>query len=150
MLAGEPLTAAQRPRTALRGRVAYSGKLVMGAYRRVLDLDQVRADTAKTRLYTSFLPWEEAKTPLAEATRHPQAEDRAAGYELLAKCAGRAGRAEAVTEAVESFRRLRNEQDPVRARALRLLRSWHGTSPTDAATWTLFTPRSPRSPATLA
>jgi hypothetical protein len=89
--------------------------------RRVLDLDQVRAETAKTRLYTSFLPWEEAKTPLTEATRHPQAEDRAAGYELLAKCAGRAGRAEAVTEVVEYFRRLRNEQDPVRARALTAL-----------------------------
>jgi hypothetical protein len=28
--------------------------------RRVLALDQVRAETAKTRLYTSFLPWEEA------------------------------------------------------------------------------------------
>ena len=65
--------------------------------RRVLDLDQVRAETAKSRLYTSFLSWEEAKTPLTEATRHPQAEDRALGYELLAKCAGRAGRAGAVT-----------------------------------------------------
>lgn len=89
--------------------------------RRVLDLDQVRAEAVKTRLYTSFLPWEEAKTPLTEATRSPQADDRAAGYELLAKCAGRAGRAESVTEVIEYFRRLRNEQDPVRARALTAL-----------------------------
>ncbi|MGH3171259.1 MAG: hypothetical protein ACRDN0_36005, partial [Trebonia sp.] len=89
--------------------------------RRVLNLDQVRADTAKTRMYTAFLPWEEGKTPLTEAARLPQAEDRASGYELLAECAGRDGRAEAVSEVVECFRRLRNEQDPVRARALTVL-----------------------------
>ncbi|MBO0803000.1 MAG: hypothetical protein J2P25_07995, partial [Nocardiopsaceae bacterium] len=89
--------------------------------RRVLDLDRVRADTARTRRYTAFLPLEEAKAPLTGATRLPQAEDRAAGYEALAECADRTGRAEAVTEVVEHFRRLRNEQDPVRVRALTAL-----------------------------
>lgn len=88
---------------------------------RVLNLDHVRADTVKTWRYTSYLSWEEAKASLTEVTRRPQAEDRAIGYELLAQCAGRSGQAGPVAETVEYCRRLRNEQDPVRARVLNAL-----------------------------
>lgn len=89
--------------------------------RRVLRLGPVRADEARTLHYTAFLPWAEAQAPLTAATRRAQAEERAAGYEMLAACAGRTGQAEILTEVIAYFRRLRNEQDPVRARALTAL-----------------------------
>jgi hypothetical protein len=88
---------------------------------RVLELGLVRADAALTLHYTAFLPWQEAKAALTAATRQPQAEDRASGYELLVQCADRAAAPDAVAEAVTYLQRLRNEQDPVRARALTAL-----------------------------
>ncbi|MGH3280278.1 MAG: hypothetical protein ACRDNW_14230, partial [Trebonia sp.] len=89
--------------------------------RRVLELGQVRADPARILHYTAFLPWEQAEATLNAATRRARAEERAAGYEMLAACADRTGQAATVTEAIGYFRRLRNEQDPVRARALAAL-----------------------------
>jgi hypothetical protein len=89
--------------------------------RRVLDLGPVRDDVALTLHYTAFLPWEQAKGPLTDATRRALADDRAAGYELMLGCAARTADADVVTEVVSYLRRLRNEQDPVRARALTAL-----------------------------
>lgn len=88
---------------------------------RILELGPVRADAVRTLHYTAFLPWEQAKTPLTAATQRAQADERAAGYELLVACANRAADALIVTEVIGYLRRLRNEQDPVRARALSAL-----------------------------
>lgn len=89
--------------------------------RRVLDLETIRDDAALTLHYTAFLPWEQAQVPLADATRRAPAEDRATAYELLLACAARTADARVVTEAITYLQRLRNEQDPVRTRALAAL-----------------------------
>jgi hypothetical protein len=89
--------------------------------RRILELGLVRADPILTLHYTAFLPWQQAKAPLTAAIERAQAEERAAGYELLITCANRTGDGDIVTEAIAYLRRLRNEQDPVRARALTAL-----------------------------
>jgi hypothetical protein len=89
--------------------------------RRVLGLGPVRNDAALTLHHTAFLPWEQAKAPLAEATRRAVAGDRAAGYERMLACAARSADPGVVTEVITGLRRLRNEQDPVRARALTAL-----------------------------
>jgi hypothetical protein len=89
--------------------------------RRILGLGAVRADAALTLHYTAFLPWQQAQETLTAATTRAQAEDRAAGYGLLVACANRSADASVVTEVIEYLRRLRNEQDPVRARALTAL-----------------------------
>jgi hypothetical protein len=85
---------------------------------RVLGLGLVRGDAALTLHYIAFLPWEQAKAPLTDATLRAQADDRARGYELLLACADRTGNPETVTGVIGYLRRMRNEQDPVRARAL--------------------------------
>jgi hypothetical protein len=89
--------------------------------RRVLELGPVRDDVALTLHYIAFLPWDQAKAPLTAATRRALAEDRAVAYELLVASADRAGEPEVVSEVVTYLRRLRNGQDPVRARALAAL-----------------------------
>jgi hypothetical protein len=88
---------------------------------RVLQLEPIRADGALTLHYTAFLPWEQAAAPLTEATRRARAEDRAEAYELMISCASRTADADVVTEAISYLRRIRNEQDLVRARALTAL-----------------------------
>ena len=92
-----------------------------GEARRVLELGPVRDDVALILHYTAFMPWDQAKAPLTDATRRALAEDRAVAYELLVASADRAGEPEVVSEVVTYLRRLRNEQDPVRARALAAL-----------------------------
>lgn len=88
---------------------------------RILQLDEVRAVESLRLHYTAFLPWARADGALTTATRRAAAEDRAVGYELMLACAGRTGDAAVVTEAVGRLARLRNEQDPVRGRALTAL-----------------------------
>jgi hypothetical protein len=88
---------------------------------RILQLGQVRDEEALRLRYTAFLPWTEAQATLAAATRRALADDRAVGYELLLACAGRSGDPAVVSQAVGLLARLRNEQDPVRARALAAL-----------------------------
>lgn len=88
---------------------------------RILALPLVRDDEATTLHYTAYLPWERAEPTLTAATRRAVAEDRAAGYELLLACAGRTRDPAPVAAAVARLARLRNEQDPVRARALTAL-----------------------------
>jgi hypothetical protein len=89
--------------------------------RRVLGLGHVSGDAKLTLHYTSFLPWAEAQARLAAAARRGKADDRAAGYELMIACAGRTADPAVVTEVVEYLQRIRNEQDPVRSRALAAL-----------------------------
>lgn len=89
--------------------------------RRVLGLEAVRARASLTLHYTAFLPWQEAQAPLAEATRRAAPGDRGTAYELMISCAARTADAAIVTEVITYLRRLRNEQDPVRARALTAL-----------------------------
>lgn len=85
---------------------------------------------------TAFLPFEEARPVLEELTRRPDADERATGYALLIRCAGRERTPAALAAALESSGRLRNEQDPVRLSALDalasvpegLLRAEHGAA----------------------
>lgn len=88
---------------------------------RILALPLVRDDEQLTLHYTAYLPWDRAESTVVAATRRAAAEDRAAGYELLLTGAGRSGDPAAVARAVQALTRLRNEQDPVRARAVTAL-----------------------------
>lgn len=89
--------------------------------RRVLALGPVADDAVMTLLYTSFLPWEQARPALISATTRSAADERATGYELLIECAALSGEVDVVTEVIGYLRRIRNEQDPVRARVLTAL-----------------------------
>ncbi|MFB4314545.1 hypothetical protein [Actinomadura sp. 21ATH] len=86
--------------------------------RRMLALTRVAGDPHRLREVTSFLPYDEARPALYEVTRRPDAEDRAAGYRLLVRCAGRSRDPEVLTRLLDDLDRLRNEQDPVRMNAL--------------------------------
>ncbi|MEV6275915.1 hypothetical protein [Nocardia sp. NPDC051832] len=76
--------------------------------------------TVRERL-TARLPWDEAQPVLAEAIRRPTAEERAYAYPLLITAACGARDPEVLGTLLETLCRLRNEQDPVRARALQTL-----------------------------
>jgi hypothetical protein len=91
--------------------------------RRLLGLAEVRATQSMTVHYSAFLPWDQARDTLVAATRRPTPEERAGGYEAIVACACRSGEPGAVGEMVEYLTRLRNEQDPVRGRALAVLAS---------------------------
>ncbi|MFD0904784.1 hypothetical protein [Actinomadura sediminis] len=91
--------------------------------RRTLGLRAVADRPAQVRQVTAHLPFEEARPVLAELTRRPGAEERAAGYALLVRCAGRERDPAVLGAVLESFGRLRNEQDPVRLSALNALAS---------------------------
>jgi hypothetical protein len=91
--------------------------------RRVLGLADVRTTESMTVHYSAFLPWDQARDGLVAATRRPTPEERASGYEAMVTCACRSGEPGAVGETIEYLTRLRNEQDPVRGRALAVLAS---------------------------
>ncbi|MEV5830356.1 hypothetical protein AB0L25_32805 [Spirillospora sp. NPDC052242] len=91
--------------------------------RRMLGLRAVADHPDQVRRVTAHLPFEEARPVLAELTRRPDAEERAAGYALLVRCASRERDPEVLGTVLESFGRLRNEQDPVRLSALHALAS---------------------------
>ncbi|MBF9129918.1 hypothetical protein I0C86_13235 [Plantactinospora sp. S1510] len=86
--------------------------------RRILGLARIQDDEAATLRYTAHLPWPDAEPVLTAATRRASADDRGTGYELLLLAAKRSADPEAVAVAVERLLRLRNDQDPVRVRAL--------------------------------
>ena len=69
-------------------------------------------------LVESFLPVDEARAALIDATRRPAAEDRALAWPLLIRNAARSADPAAVTAVLADMGRLRNEQDPVRSAAL--------------------------------
>ncbi|NEC85896.1 hypothetical protein [Streptomyces sp. SID12501] len=76
------------------------------------------ADWHRVLLVESFLPVDEVRATIVDATRRPAAEDRALAWPLLIRNAARSGDSAAVTAALEEMGRLRNEQDPVRSAAL--------------------------------
>ncbi|MCP2323078.1 hypothetical protein HDA40_001585 [Hamadaea flava] len=85
--------------------------------RRMLALERTQTTVLRVRL-TGFLPWAEAEPKLLAAARSPVADERAYAYEHLAWCAARSADPGVVTQLVQHLLRLRNEQDPVRSRAL--------------------------------
>lgn len=89
--------------------------------RRILALRQVRISEVLTLEYTAFLPLAEAREALGAEAGRAKAEDRALGYDLLISCARRERSRDAIAEVLRSCGRLRNEQDPVRFRAVRAL-----------------------------
>ncbi|TDC46571.1 hypothetical protein E1281_27700 [Actinomadura sp. KC345] len=86
--------------------------------RRMMGLRKVAETPPRMWDVASFLPYDEARPILGELTRRPDAEERATAYALLVRCAGRSGDPATLAAALESFGRLRNEQDPVRCAAL--------------------------------
>ncbi|TDE29481.1 hypothetical protein [Actinomadura sp. 6K520] len=91
--------------------------------RRMMGLRRVAETPSRTWGVAAFLPYEEALPILGELTRRPDAGERATGYALLIRCAGRSGDPAVLGAALESLARLRNEQDPVRLSALSALAS---------------------------
>ncbi|GAA0558285.1 hypothetical protein [Actinomadura livida] len=91
--------------------------------RRMMGLRKVAETPSRTWAMAAFLPYEEALPILGELTRRPDADERATGYALLIRCAGRSGDPAVLGAALESLARLRNEQDPVRLSALYALTS---------------------------
>ncbi|MGP4023302.1 hypothetical protein [Actinomadura sp. 3N407] len=91
--------------------------------RRMMGLRKVTETPARMWAVAAFLPYEEALPVLGEVTRRADADERGAGYALLIRCAGRSGDPATLAAALESLGRLRNEQDPVRYRALNALAS---------------------------
>ncbi|MBE1537504.1 hypothetical protein [Actinomadura algeriensis] len=91
--------------------------------RRMLGLRAVADVPHRVRQVTAFLPFEEARPVLDEPTRRPDANERGSGYALLVRCAGRERDPDVLAALLESFDRLRNEQDPVRWNVLNALAS---------------------------
>ena len=89
--------------------------------RRMLGLRKVTEEPWRVLEVTAFLPFDQAAETLREATRRADADERGRGYALLIACAGRSRDPEIFTGALGSLARLRNEQDPVRLRALTAL-----------------------------
>ncbi|MGY0230610.1 hypothetical protein [Longispora urticae] len=86
--------------------------------RRILALPRIREDRDATLRYSAYLPLADARPTLEPETRHPDADRRAEAYEALIACAVRERHPAAFTEVLAGLTRLRNEQDPVRARVL--------------------------------
>ncbi|MET7366587.1 hypothetical protein ABZS61_12290 [Streptomyces sp. NPDC005566] len=92
---------------------------VAGPARRMADRARTRGGHWSTVLLAeSFLPVAEVRERLLAATHRPAAEDRAEGWSLLIRNAGRSGDPAAVATVLEDMLRLRSEQDPVRDAAL--------------------------------
>jgi hypothetical protein len=89
--------------------------------RRILGLGNVRDSETRTLEYTAHLDWREAEPALSAAVSRGEPEERALAWELMLACAARTGTPGVVTEVIGRMRRLRNEQDPVRSRALSAL-----------------------------
>ncbi|WP_433759971.1 hypothetical protein [Nocardia sp. CA-135398] len=70
---------------------------------------------------TARLPWDEAEPVLAEAIRRPTADERGQAYPLFIAAAAGTRDPATVGTMLESLRRLRNEQDPVRCAALQAI-----------------------------
>lgn len=111
-----------------RGTAASADQAILAALPRTHAPSEARRTAAAARergadwhavlLVESFLPVDEVRARLVEATRRPAAEDRALAWPLLIRNAARSGDPAAVTAVLEEMGRLRNEQDPVRSAAL--------------------------------
>jgi hypothetical protein len=89
--------------------------------RRMLTVDEIRDRAAYVIHYQGFLPWAEVRDRLVSPLRLPLADERSGAYVALVQCARRSADPAVVTEAVSILTGLRNEQDPVRSRALAAL-----------------------------
>ncbi|GAA2416576.1 hypothetical protein GCM10010191_28750 [Actinomadura vinacea] len=90
--------------------------------RRTLGLRQVAEEPRKVWETTAYLPYDEALPVLGELTRRWDPDERAIGYRLLVLCAGRSRSPGVLTRLLDQdLGRLRNEQDPVRVKALTAL-----------------------------
>jgi hypothetical protein len=83
--------------------------------RRMLALPAVATEPTTRLRVTAFLPYPEAVAALDKATRSADADERALAYELLVRCAARAG---SLSDLLAGLDRVRNERDPVRSRLL--------------------------------
>jgi hypothetical protein len=86
--------------------------------RRLLGLRSVADDPGRRLAITARLPWVEARPVLAEATRQPVADDRAAAYQLYIRAAAARRDPGEFGAMLRTLTRLANEQAPVRAAAL--------------------------------
>ncbi|XRQ13648.1 hypothetical protein ACN3XK_23005 [Actinomadura welshii] len=97
--------------------------LRFGEARRMMALRTIAESPSRTWSAAAFLPYDEALPILGGLIHRPDADERSNGYMLLIRCAGRSGDPAVLAGALESFTRLRNEQDPVRFSALHALAS---------------------------
>ncbi|WP_033337510.1 hypothetical protein [Catenuloplanes japonicus] len=88
---------------------------------RMLGLPRIREREAAVQTWSAYLAWPEASAALEGALRSGDADERAAGYQLLVDAARRSRDPRVAAEVVERLGRLRNEQDPVRRAALTAL-----------------------------
>ena len=79
---------------------------------RMRTLKEARENPYWARTLAAYLPMDQAQPILLESARASQHEDRATGYQLLARCAGLERRG--MAEVLDLFQRLANDQDPVR------------------------------------
>lgn len=120
--------------TAMRGRPTRFASLsdaLLGVLPRDRRHAEARRMAAQAREYggswqlvlsaVSFLPVAEAREELLAATRRSEAMDRAFAYPLLVRNAALTRDPSAVTELLAGLQRLRNEQEPVRAAALKAI-----------------------------
>jgi hypothetical protein len=89
--------------------------------RRMLALPAVRNEPTHTNRLSAYLPYGEAVTALAAATRSADPDERAAAYDALIRAAAGTGDRAAVTDLFSRLTRVRNEQDPVRMVVMRAL-----------------------------
>lgn len=104
---------------------------------RLLGRPEVADDPQLRLAAVARLPWGQARDRLWAATREPDATDRAAGYNRLLTAATLDRDPGVLGEVLGDLGRLRNEQDPVRAAALSVLRrvpSWR-LRRVDLAAW---------------
>ncbi|MEV5835955.1 hypothetical protein [Nocardia sp. NPDC052112] len=108
----------------------------MALARELLDRSGGSDERAVRERLTARLPWDQAEPVLAEAIRRPNSDERAQAYPLFITAAEGTRDPMIVGAMLESLRRLRNEQDPVRYTALQavnhlsptLLRAEHLTA----------------------
>jgi hypothetical protein len=89
--------------------------------RRLLENRLIAGDREQRLAITARLPWPEAEPILREETKAPTAPKRAAAYELLVLAVSATREPETVGRLLGSLTRLANDQDPVRAAALRAI-----------------------------
>ena len=87
--------------------------------RRVLSLPRIASQESETVFWSAYLPWAEAVPALTGWLRSPSPIERMAANAFLVQAARHSQDPEVAAELVARLPRLRNEQDPVRASALR-------------------------------
>ncbi|QDG49362.1 hypothetical protein FIV42_01010 [Persicimonas caeni] len=104
--------------------------------RRVLELEDIQSDPIQRLQLSAYLPLEEARCVLEEATRASDAGERAIALGSLVRCAGLNRRG--VGEVLEFCQKIENDQDPVRRAVYRALSECPPTVFQDAHAELLF------------